>query len=219
VKKSLCLLLFAGLLASTLAIGKEPANIVHAKQKLTHYHDSGEYMNDIANVMQKAMRYLELRVTSNDFHSKKPAIVLDIDETSLSNYRDMQHLDFGGTVEQIRNDEDKGTDEAITPTLKLYRYAKDHHIAVFFITGRLEEERTVTALNLQKAGYTNFDGLILRDALNRKTPAYVYKTSLRKQLTEKGYTIVLNIGDQMSDLRGGYADKGFKLPNPYYFIP
>lgn len=219
MKKSLCLFLFAGLLAPTLAISKEPTNIAIVKQKLAHYHDSGAYMNDVANVMQKAIQYLELRVARNDFNHKKPAIVLDIDETALSNYRDMQHLDFGGTIEQIRNDEDKGTDEAITPTLKLYRYAKDHHVAVFFLTGRFEEERMVTAENLQKAGYTDFDGLILRDALNRKTTAYVYKTSFRKQLTEKGYDIVLNIGDQMSDLRGGYADKGFKLPNPYYFIP
>jgi predicted secreted acid phosphatase len=208
-----------GLLAPALAIAKEPANIAAIKQKLVRYHDSGAYMNDLANVIQKAMRYLELRVASNDFQHKKPAIVLDIDETALSNYRDMRHLDFGGTLEQIRKDEDKGTDDAIAPTLKLYRYAKDHHIAVFFITGRFEEERAITAENLQKAGYTNFDGLILRDGKNRNTSAYVYKTALRKQLTNQGYTIILNIGDQMSDLRGGYADKGFKLPNPYYFIP
>lgn len=200
-------------------IAKEPVNIAIVKQKLVKYHDSGAYMNDVANVMQKAMQYLELRVARNDFNGKKPAIVLDIDETSLSNYPDMVHLDFGGTMDQIRLDEDKGIDAAIEPTLKLYRYAKDHNVAVIFLTGRFEEERQVTADNLHKAGYKNFDQLILRDGIHRKTPAFVYKTSVRKQLSENGYDVVLNIGDQMSDLRGGYADKAFKLPNPYYFIP
>jgi len=27
------------------------------------------------------------------------------------------------------------------------------------------------------------------------------------------------MGDQESDLRGGYAEKTFKLPNPVYFLP
>ena len=40
-----------------------------------------------------------------------------------------------------------------------------------------------------------------------------------KQLTEQGYTILLSIGDQQSDLDGGYAERTFKLPNPVYFLP
>lgn len=218
-KKIIPLCVFAMVLASTQVIAKEPANLVVTKQKLIRYHDSGAYMNDLADTMQGAMRYLELRVQRNDFKGKKPAIILDIDETALSNYRDILHSDFGGTIEAIRQDEDKGTDEAIQPTLKLYRYAKAHHIAVFFITGRFEEERQITESNLQKAGYINHDGLTLRDDKYRKAPASVYKTAHRKLLSEKGYDIILNIGDQISDIRGGYADKVYKLPNPYYLIP
>jgi hypothetical protein len=30
---------------------------------------------------------------------------------------------------------------------------------------------------------------------------------------------VLNMGDQLSDLEGGYAERTFKLPNPFYWIP
>ena len=33
-----------------------------------------------------------------------------------------------------------------------------------------------------------------------------------------GYLIILNVGDQESDLTGGFADRTFKLPNPFYFI-
>jgi hypothetical protein len=39
------------------------------------------------------------------------------------------------------------------------------------------------------------------------------------------FTLVANIGDQLSDIEqepgiaGGKAECGFKLPNPFYFIP
>ena len=149
----------------------------------------------------------------------KPAIILDIDETSLSNYRDIVEMHFGGTPLQVQQLEDKGADEVIKPTLKLYRFAKAHRIAVFFVTGRFEEERDVTMNNLKKAGYTQPDGLTLRTSKYRKSPAATYKIAVRKHITNEGYKILLNIGDQKSDLRGGYADKTFKLPNPYYLIP
>ncbi len=46
-----------------------------------------------------------------------------------------------------------------------------------------------------------------------------YKTAMRKKITEQGYDIVLSMGDQYSDLVGGYDDAMFKVPNPYYYIP
>lgn len=214
MKKIIALFL---MLMATITLAKEPENLGLSKEKLIKYHDSGAYMNDFANVIQKAMRYLELRIKRGNFEGK-PAIVLDIDETSLSNYTDLLTLDFGGTVKQVQEYEDKGTDPALEPTLKLYRFAIEHHIAVLFITGRFEEERSVTEENLKKAGYVKFDKLILREGPYRDVPAAVYKTAARKQLEKEGYDILLNIGDQKSDLQGGYADEVFKLPNPYYFI-
>jgi hypothetical protein len=37
-------------------------------------------------------------------------------------------------------------------------------------------------------------------------------------LSTEAITIVLNMGDQESDLMGGYAQRTFKLPNPFYYI-
>lgn len=212
-------LLFGLIIVSAVCFAKEPTNLAVAKQQVIRYHDSGEYDKDIKNVVNDAMRYLKMRMSRPFPQDKKPAIVLDIDETSLSNYADMKRLDFGGTIEEIRADEDKGQDPAIKPTLKLYHFAKDNHITVFFLTGRFEEERATTEDNLRKAGYEDWQKLILRDGEYRTKPAAVYKSAIRKQLSEQGYDIILNMGDQKSDLAGGYADKTFKLPNPYYFIP
>jgi acid phosphatase len=216
VKKSFFVILFA--LTSALATAKEPTNLATFKQELKRYHDSGQYQKDISQVIDQSIRYLNFRLT-HAIKDKKPAIVLDIDETSLSNYPNMVKLDFGGTLEEIRQREDEGKDAAITPTLKLYRFAKTHHVAVFFVTGRHEDERQATVANLQNAGFTNWDGLILRSKEYENVSATQYKTAIRKLLTERGYKILLNIGDQKSDLVGGYADKTFKLPDPYYFIP
>jgi hypothetical protein len=38
-------------------------------------------------------------------------------------------------------------------------------------------------------------------------------------LTSTRYRIVANVGDQYSDLAGGHEDIGFKLTNPFYFLP
>ncbi len=202
---------------STIAIAKEPRNLDNYKGELIRYHDTGDYMHDLDDVMVHALSYLQLRL-EQPHKGQKFAIILDIDETSLSNYNNMRQMDFGGSVADVRRAEDTGTDPAILPTLQLYRYAKSHGIAVIFLTGRFEAERAVTAKNLIAAGYQNWDGLILRTKPYETVPAEVYKIAMRKQLVKQGYRIILNIGDQKSDLLGGYADKTFKLANPYYYI-
>jgi acid phosphatase len=215
--KKIIFALVSTLLFSTTLYAVEPENLSTAKKNILQYHDSGEYDNDITQVSNAALQYLKQRIAANQ--NRKLAIILDIDETSLSNYNDIRAADFGGSIEQIQLSEDKGTDPAINQTLKIFQFAKANHVAVFFLTGRHEQEREATAHNLQTAGYKDWDGLILRDGEYTKAPASTYKIAMRKKLVSEGYDIVLNIGDQESDLRGGYADKTFKLPNPYYNIP
>lgn len=218
MRKTLQFFAFLGAIWATQAVANEPQNIAIIKKQLISYHDSGDYDHDIQTVMSKASSYLRERVEHNTTHQKL-AIVLDIDETALSNYPSIKKLGFGGTSKDFKENELAANDPVIAPTLELYNYAKAHDVAVFFITGRKEDERAATAANLHKAGYDQWDQLILRDSEYAHKPAAVYKTAYRKSLTEKGYDIIENIGDQQSDLKGGYADKTYKLPNPYYYIP
>jgi len=46
-----------------------------------------------------------------------------------------------------------------------------------------------------------------------------YKSATRAHIESLGYDIVANFGDQFSDLKGGSADRTFKLPNPNYYLP
>ena len=203
------------------AEAKEPKNLSLTKSALIKYHDSGEYQKDQARVIDQAMEYLKTRLDSKkeSDQTKKFAIVFDIDETSLSNYSDMVDMNFGGTLRQIMDAEGNGTDLAIAPTLKLYRYAIDNHVAVFFVTGRTEPYRAATEKNLKSVGFTHWDGLSFKDENYKEKSVAPYKIHARSLIESQGYDIVLNVGDQQSDLTGGHADKGFKLPNPYYFLP
>jgi len=191
-------------------------NLDAFKGRLIQYHDSEKYEKEISAVIKQAKTYLKTRLAQKS--PKKLAMVLDIDETSLSNYNDMFDMQFGGKLKDIIAEEGNGTDTVIKPTLELYQYAKAHKVAVFFVTGRSEIYRTATIKNLKLANYKNWDDLILKPKKYEHKPAAIYKIAARKAITNKGYDIVINIGDQMSDLSGGYSDKIFKLPNPYYFI-
>ena len=45
-----------------------------------------------------------------------------------------------------------------------------------------------------------------------------WKARTRRAIERRGYRIVVNVGDQRSDLDGGHALRRFKLPNPMYVI-
>jgi predicted secreted acid phosphatase len=201
-----------------LSYAKEPRNLDLYKQDLIQYHDSGEYLKDQAKVINQAMRYLKSRLQTSK--NKKPlAIVLDIDETSLSNYPDMLRMSFGGTVAEINDAEGKGTDPVIQPTLGLYQFAKANRVAVFFVTGRTENYREGTVRNLNDVGFTQWDGLTMKPENYNQKSAAPYKIDARQKIEAQGFDIVMSIGDQQSDLSGGHADRTFKMPNPYYLVP
>jgi predicted secreted acid phosphatase len=56
-------------------------------------------------------------------------------------------------------------------------------------------------------------------AVPSSCPTIQYKSGTRAYIQSLGYEIVANFGDQFSDLKGGFADKTFKMPNPNYFLP
>ena len=171
----------------------------------------------------------------------RAAVVLDIDETSLSNWAQIDHNGFayvaGGSCDLSsslacgqRAWELSARATAIAPTLELFDMLKGlkdkdgNPVAVFFITGRNDDpvERAATEYNLRKAGYDGWKVLFMRPRHPAGEPVSAYKTATRALIEEGkdyGYTIIANIGDQFSDLEGGHAQRCFKVPNPFYYIP
>jgi predicted secreted acid phosphatase len=203
---------------------------------LRTYHDGGSYESDLQNVdsqaqsfmlrQAKALRQQRKRKCSGKKKAKKKAraagcappklaIVLDIDETSLSNYTQLDSNNFTNAPIALATAAVVGTSPAIAPTLALYQQARAAGISVFAITGRPASVETPTKQNLGNAGYTDLQGIFFKPGADAVIP---FKSGERAALEQQGYRIVANVGDQESDLAGGHADRSFKLPNPFYFI-
>ncbi len=198
----------------------EPANLQLLMKEVQVYHDSGAYQNELEHVIIRANQFMIQRTEANarSAHPKKIAVVLDIDETSLSNYHNMVARHFVGERQQIHQEMLAANGQVIAPMLKFYNDALKHHVTIFFVTGRHESERAATIKNLKNAGYHDWSGLYLRPDNYHHHSIIPFKTQTRATISKKGYTIIATIGDQYSDLIGGYAERTFKLPNPYYHL-
>ncbi|HEX5211346.1 MAG TPA: acid phosphatase, partial [Pseudolabrys sp.] len=102
----------------------QPANIDDLKQQLLAYQKSGDYERGLAAVGARAQAYVEAHAAG----ATKPALVLDIDETSLSNWPRIAADDFGyipsGACDRLPKGpcgaaawERKGVAPVIAPTL------------------------------------------------------------------------------------------------------
>jgi predicted secreted acid phosphatase len=179
--------------------------------------------------------------------SAMKAIVLDVDDTTLAtwNYEIFSNWAFNPTTNATFVTEQRFP--AVPGMVRMVTEAAQEGYAVFFITGRPATQEDATLGNLTAdgvgvdAGYPEpttlvdgEDGLFTKPAPadypdylqaacaadpNGSCTTVHYKSATREHIESLGYDIVANFGDQFSDLRGGFADRTFKLPNPNYFLP
>ncbi|MGQ3887986.1 HAD family acid phosphatase [Legionella sp. CNM-1927-20] len=203
----------------------QPPNLGLIKLQILNYIESGNYERDISRIVEQARAYLKARVLSNKsiVPPKKLAIVLDIDDTALSNLSTLLKVDFSRNQKYFCPGAFETPDKAIPQVLSLYNEAKKHGVAVFFISGRSTDGLESTAESLKNVGFNHWDGLFLiPPGYKNKEGKYSissYKEEVRQKITSEGYDIVLNLGDQDSDFVGGFSEKNFKLPNPFYYTP
>jgi predicted secreted acid phosphatase len=214
------------LTAASADAAAQPPNLGDLKVDILAYQQYGGYERDLATVASQAQAYLDTHLAN----VAKPAMVFDIDETSLSNWTEIKANDFAflpdgecahlpdgpcGVLAWNR----QGKAPPIAPILALFKDGKSRHVAIFFITGRHEAERAATERNLAGAGYSDWDGLYMEpDSLHPQSAAD-FKAPERAKIEARGYHIIVNIGDQPSDLAGGHAERAFLLPNPFYRLP
>lgn len=200
----------------------EPGNLYYVKQYLQTYHDCsapGCYGPQMKHQADIAIEFIKQSAASAQ-PNEKLAIVLDIDETSLSNWSVELHDDFGYVPADSNACVVQLCGKAILSTLRIFQEAQKDKLAVFFITGRPDAQRAATTANLEAEGYRSWQGLALRPENDQKKGSVSdYKSAERKKIIGAGYRIVLNVGDQVSDLIGSpEAEHSVKLPNPFYYI-
>jgi predicted secreted acid phosphatase len=217
MKTALVLALLALLAVVPIAAATDPTS--KTAEEIRDYRESGDWARDVAKQVKKAKAWLKQR-TGAERAPKKPALVLDIDETSLDNYPCFDReggIPYDGAVNAACVT--KFDAPAIKPVRSLFRLAGQLKVKVFFITGRPEQIRAGTLDNLRKAGYTGKYELHMRPADYEKASAVPAKRASRKAIQKRGFKIIANVGDQRSDLQGGYSERTYKLPNLIYLTP
>ncbi|WP_144713922.1 HAD family acid phosphatase [Curtobacterium pusillum] len=226
--------------------GEGIPNIDSVKKTIaTYYGDPGTglanrtdspYIREMRSIVARQSAGLQRIHDAAVRRGEKPAIVLDADDTTLWTY-DMEVADMHFVFDPTRQDE-WVQDERFPATPSMVGFvnrASAMGFTVFGLTGRNDDQKAATVQNLSKVGYTAFT----QDRFFTKwtgkgasqQPSYItcatascttveYKALTRKHIEQDlGYDITLNIGDQWSDLQGGYADRSVKLPNPTYYLP
>lgn len=196
---------------------------------LTEPSPTGAYAKEMKGIESRLQNQLS-HWHAGKSEKGKPAVVFDIDDTTLNTYNYEVYSQFGYVPATNADFVDAEAFPANPGMTSLVNWVNTHGYTVFFITGRPETQRGATVGNLQKVGYTEAmgpDRLFLKNKTN--PPAYLtcgstcttiqYKSGTRKYIESEGYNIVASVGDQYSDLEGGYDDLQIKLPNPMYYLP
>jgi putative acid phosphatase of HAD superfamily subfamily IIIB len=210
---------------------RPPGPKTATEEEVTAYYESGDYAEDTATVARRARRSLrrQLGGKPSDGHD---AIVFDIDDTSLSSYECQKSLGGFGNTElavcviasgaQTETLIGRGL-PAIRPVLRLFQLAKERGVKIWFITGRPDIARHVSLQNLRARGFQGDYKLITHGNVDfvlgqvNDGSLVPYKSGERAKIEGAGYDILVNIGDQHSDLKGGHANETFKIPNPMYY--
>ena len=193
-------------------------NLTIVKDEIAEYYESGKYESELKKIISDAIEEFN-DITIYDPAFGGTAVVFDIDETTLSNYKIIKETGFGYVSSIWDGWVHSAEAPAIEEVKNLYDTLVAKGVSIIFITGRKDTDYKASISNLKKAGYIEFDTLITRNPSEYKTTALEYKTNKRRELTEKGYEIIGSVGDQWSDIEGGFCLIKVKLPNYLYYIP
>ena len=128
--------------------GREPKpNLGLYKEQLIAWQDSGAYAACFARAAAQGLRIVQREVRAAR-PGERLAIVLDIDETALSNWGYLSRGGFDVQADTFRQWVERHNDPAWLPTLAVYREARSAGVAVFLISGRREALREATVLSL-----------------------------------------------------------------------
>jgi acid phosphatase len=131
------------------------------------------------------------------------------------NWPHISAMDFGYVPAAWEQWVNEANAPAIEPVRDVFRTARRLGVDVVLITGRPENHRAGTVRNLAAIECTDYAALICKPT-DHQGGTIAFKAGTREKLTGEGRTIIANIGDQNSDLSGGWSEKTFKLPNAFY---
>jgi acid phosphatase len=190
---------------------EELLNLTTAKDLVKQYYEGGQFDKELDEIIADAKKkFSKVEVKQNS------AVIFDIDDTALLNYEASKKMGYGYVKSMVDEWVSSAQVPAIPQVKDLYDYLLQRDVNIIFLTGRFHDEYDYTFQNLINEGFTTFDTLIVRRPEEQKLPAVEFKSNVRTALTNKGYDIIGNIGDQWTDLDGPYSGIKIKIPNYIY---
>lgn len=145
----------------------------------------------------------EVQLAAGDFADKRPAVILDIDETILDNspFNARGIIDreqFSQATWQAWCLEEKAT--AIPGALEFVKQCQKLGVRIFYVTNRVDAVKTATVNNLKALGFPADEEIVLTRNDDKQRGGD--KIS-RRAMVARDHRIVLLIGDNLSDLCAG----------------
>lgn len=137
---------------------------------------------------------------------KRPAIIVDADETVLDNSRFQAEMILRGipfTSQAWGAWIDRAEAGAVPGALEFLNYSFRRGVRVFYITNRRETEKAGTVANLKKLGFPDVSD---ETVMIREQGTTSSKES-RRQSVRSRYRVVLLVGDNLNDFNDDFTGK------------
>ena len=144
-----------------------------------------------------------LEQVGTDLSGRKPAVIVDVDETILDNtypYAEAIEIGVPMTTERWRAWIDREAAPPAIGALDFCRAAHDAGVTVFYVTNRDERDAEATRRNLEKRGFPfldDVDTLLCRTGDHDKGP--------RRAAVAADHRILLVVGDSVDDFASELA--------------
>ena len=175
--------------------------------------DSSEYQALARQVYRSASLSLPAMIADSswsalpwqaDATDLPPAIILDIDETALTNARFQAALVPPFRDDKLTNWSEENTAMAVPGAVDFVRLAVESGVAVFFLTNRPCEDipgnacpqKSVVVDDLVEAGFPASDANV---TLSYERPEWSKEKSIRRMLIAADYRVIMLIGDDLGD--------------------
>lgn len=171
---------------------------------------------EVAWMQEQAFAHARLKLDINllDSLNMPPAVIVDVDETMLDNSPyELENLAAGRsyTPETWKSWTSRASAKPIPGALDFVHYAVSRGCAIYYVTNRDHDEKGATIINLAALGFPMADSLhvMTMQGTSDKTP--------RQKMVERQHSVVLLIGDQLTDYRQVLKDRSTEhgLPAMY----
>ncbi|WP_199769261.1 5'-nucleotidase, lipoprotein e(P4) family [Helicobacter cetorum] len=183
------------------------AGVLNAKECVSPLIRSAKYHQQSAEIKALQLQTYKMAKMALDnnlkfVQNKKPAIILDLDETVVdtsdyASYLIKNCLKY--TKETWDNYEKEGKSQLIAGALDFLEYAHSKGVKIFYISNRSHKNKALVLKMLKnlKLPQVNEKSVLLEEKNKPK--------AIRRELVAKDYEIILQIGDTLHDFDAIFA--------------